>query len=480
MQTDAIREYYENEFNQLAAGVERDDFSSIGEPVTAENPREETFTPVTLPSTSAPLAIDATKRVGIHYFPDDDHYSSADLERWLPILQNLGVNWIVLRAPLDRAIPQDFIDALIAAEINPVIHFNASLVEPPTVQEIRPLLAAYASWGVRFVVFFDRPNLRSQWPVDGWTQRGLVTRFLGIFEPFARASIEAGLTPVFPALEPGGDFWDTAFLRAALEALAESGEGTLRESLAIGAYAWTEDRSMTWGAGGPENWPATMPYHTPANSEDQRGFRIFDWYNAISRAVLGKELPIILIGAGVQRESGKELDAQQGTRAIKMTEALQRKPDPNKNNAVPENVLACNFWLLAAKPETLEAPLAWYKINGKPTKFADEYLAWKLGIPEEKSIHQAVKVNHSVEIRPQAARSLQHYLLLPSTGDWPMDRVRAFISATQAAMGISEQDAINASRVTLAGGLDAFTDDLLRNLIQAGCQVDLLPFSEAI
>lgn len=456
MQTEAIREYYGNEFNRLAAGVEQSgEFPETGSTATLEaNPQ---------------------KRVGIHYFPDSAHYNHADLERWLPILQDLGVNWITLRAPIDRAIPQEFIDALIGSEIIPVIHFNAPLSEQPSVEEIRSLLQAYASWGVRYVVFFDRPNLRSQWPTNGWTQRGLVTRFLDIFTPFAIAAIEAGLTPVFPALEPGGDFWDTAFLRAALEALAESGEGMLRESLALGAYAWTGDKSMTWGAGGPESWPATMPYHTPENSEDQRGFRIFDWYNAVSRAVLGKELPILLLAAGVQRERTKLLDAQQGTRAIKMAETLNRSPDPDKNNTVPANVLACNFWLLSAMPETPEAPLAWYKINGKPTKIADEWLAWKQGEPESKVRVTENTTPHSISSQLPVRHAIQHYLLLSSSTDWPMELIRTFVTKTKATMGSSEQEAISAARVTLAGGLDAFSDELLRNLIQAGCQVDLLP-----
>lgn len=464
MQTETIRAYYENEFNRLAAGVEQ------SEGITATSATE----------TPAPqLETDPKKRVGIHYFPDTNHYNHADLERWLPILQTLGVNWVTLPAPIDRAIPQEFIDALIGSDINPVIHFNASLAEPPNVEDLRPVLKAYANWGVRYVVFFDRPNLRSQWPINGWTQRGLVARFLDIFQPFAIVAIEAGLTPVFPALEPGGDFWDTAFLRAALEALAETGEGTLRESLALGAYAWTEDKSMTWGAGGPENWPATMPYHTPENSEDQRGFRIFDWYNAISRAVLGKELPIILIAAGVQRESGKPLDAQPGTRAIKMAETLNREPNPDKNNAAPANVLACNFWLLSATPETPEAPLAWYKINGKPTKIAEEWLAWKLGIPASKAVIGEPKTTHSVPPQPSGRHAILHYLLLSDTTDWPMEVLRTFVMETKATMGISEQEAVNAARVTLAGGLESFSDELLRKLIKAGCQVDLLSTESA-
>jgi hypothetical protein len=442
-----------------------------------DDPREDAEVQ-TLAVPQDPIEVSVDKRVGIHYFPDTKHYSHADLERWLPIMQNLGANWAVLLAPTDRAIPQEFIDGLIASDINPVIHFNASLAEPPGIQDLKPLMAAYANWGVRFVVFFDRPNLRSQWPANGWTQRGLVSRFLDIFQPLAQAAIENGLTPVFPALEPGGDFWDTAFLRAALEALAENGEGALRESLALGAYAWTEDKSMTWGAGGPESWPATMPYHTPANSEDQRGFRIFDWYNAISRAVLGKELPIILIGAGVQRESGKPLDAQQGTRAINITETLQREPDPDKNNRVPANVISCNFWLLSAIPETPEAALAWYKVNGKPTKFADEYMSWKLGIPESKTIIEEKGIA-VISHQPHINHAIQHYLLLPSMDDWPMELIRAFITETKATMGTSEQEAANASRVTLAGGVEAFSNELLRTLIKAGCQVDLLPMESA-
>ncbi|HLD94245.1 MAG TPA: hypothetical protein VI703_08620 [Anaerolineales bacterium] len=465
MQTEAIREYYDNEFNRLAAGLEQG--GEISEAVL-----------------SAHLDPDPQKRIGMHYFPDTKHYNHADLERWLPILQNLGTHWVTLPAPIDRAIPQEFIDALIGSEINPIIHFNASLIEPPSVDEIRPLLQSYASWGVQYVVFFDRPNLRSQWPLNGWTQRGLVTRFLDIYLPLANAAIESGLTPVFPALEPGGDFWDTAFLRAALEALAESGEGTLRESLVLGAYAWTGDKSMTWGAGGPENWPASMPYHTPENSQDQRGFRIFDWYNAISRAVLGKELPIILIAAGVQREKVKLLDAQQGKRAIRMAETLKRSPDPNNNNTVPANVLACNFWLLSAMPETPEEPMAWYRINGKPTRFADEWMAWKKGASFSKT---AVEENEDVDsnlpvsppVETNGRRPIPHYLLLPDSADWPMDLIRTFVLENKATMGISAQEAAKAARVTLAGGLEAFSDELIRNLIQAGCQVDLLPIESA-
>ena len=411
-----------------------------------------------------------SKRLGLHYFADQDHYSQADLERWLPVLSSLGINWIVLPAPLDRAIPQEFIDALVAAEIQPVVHLAIPLASEHKVEDLAPLFRAYASWGVRHVVLFDRPNLRAQWPGMAWTQRDLVDRFLASFAPLARAALEAGLIPVFPALEPGGDYWDTAFLRSALEGLVAGGEGLLLESLALGAYAWTGDRSMTWGAGGPENWPATMPYYTPDGSEDQRGFRIFDWYNAISRAVLGHELPILILGAGVQRESDKKLDAAAGTRAIKIAESVLRRPDPDANNSVPANVLACNFWLLSADADSPMSSSAWFEPSGRSTKVGHEWIDWRTGNSDEKT-----SASKGTAPDGAARHGRDRYLLLPGETELPLEAIRAFLLEHDANVGTSQAEAAQAARVTLAGGMESFADDLIRSLIQAGCTLDHLP-----
>ena len=111
-------------------------------------------------------------RLGIHYFPDDQHYGLADQQRWLPVMRQLGVRWTVLQAPANVAIPQTFIEGLLAKCIQPIVHLPLSLQSPPVVEEIAPILQAYATWGVQHVVLFDRPNLRSSWPNIGWTQIG--------------------------------------------------------------------------------------------------------------------------------------------------------------------------------------------------------------------------------------------------------------------------------------------------------------------
>ncbi len=55
-----------------------------------------------------------------------------------------------------------------------------------------------------------------------------------------------------------------------------------------------------------------------------------------------------------------------------------------------------------------------------------------------------------------------------------MEAVRTFMQEHGATVGTSQTQAAQAARVTLAGGLDAFADDVLRTLIQAGCTVDYM------
>ena len=98
------------------------------------------------------------KRLGIHYFPDSDHYGKSDIERWLPILKSLGVQWLSLKSPSERAIPEEFLAELQMAGIQPLIHMPLSLETAPSVDEIAPILAAYAQRGVRYISFFDRPK----------------------------------------------------------------------------------------------------------------------------------------------------------------------------------------------------------------------------------------------------------------------------------------------------------------------------------
>lgn len=412
------------------------------------------------------------QRLGIHYFPDSDHFGMNDLQRWLPRMQSLGIHWITLRAPSNWAIPENFLLALNEAKIQSVVHLPLSLESPPTADELSPIFSAYAKRGVRYLAFFDRPNLRTSWPNIGWTQRNLVERFLEVFLPLAHATLEKGLTPLFPPLEPGGDYWDTAFLRAALEEMISRGEGLLLEQMGLSAYVQASGKALDWGIGGPENWPASLPYSTPEDSQDQRGFRIFDWYNAIARATLGREMPLLVLAAEDGLSSGSE-----HARIIDMAQniAFQDENDILSPLLVPKNVLAFNFRLLAAAEGNADEHMAWFDADGAARPIVAEWQAWKQNSSGAKRII-GQEISATATQVENSSGLFRHYLLLPNaereTNEQHFEAIMPFVRKHQATLGYSVAEAQRASRVTLVGGRRSFPEEIVQQLRQAGCQVE--------
>src|SRR4030066_1299299 len=247
-------------------------------------------------------------------------------------------------------------------------------------KKINILFNAYAHWGVNYITPFDRPNMLKNWSPSGWAKTNLVDRFLDIFIPIAEDARQAGLTPVFPPLEPGGDYWDTAFLFAALQGIQRRGQTDLLNQLVISAYGWSGNRSPNWGAGGPERWPRTPPYLTPQNSEDHLGFRIFDWYIATCEAAIGISRPIILLAAGSL--IGNQLDPRspavdihahtwQNMTLVQIMSGHSQEYDP-----VPPQVISCNFWVLSASDGDKELDNAWYKPDTSQLPIVSQLKEW--------------------------------------------------------------------------------------------------------
>ena len=128
-----------------------------------------------------------TRRVGFHYFPDTTHYTNKDLSTWLPVLSRLKASWLVLISDATRAIPEQFVSALIKANITPLVHIPLPLPNSPSASDMKAILAAYARWGVKHIILFDRPNEMSSWSAAGWVQQNLVERFIDRFLPLAAA-----------------------------------------------------------------------------------------------------------------------------------------------------------------------------------------------------------------------------------------------------------------------------------------------------
>jgi hypothetical protein len=417
-------------------------------------------------------------RYGFYYYPDTLHFTEIDIHAWIPELISLGASWLTLLAPEDRAVPELFIRRIIDAGIQPVLHLPLSTNRSGRSEELNLLFNAYAHWGVKYITLFDRPNLLKNWLPSNWAKNNLIDRFLDIFIPIAEDARQAGLIPIFPPLEPGGDYWDTAFLYAALQGIQRRGQIDLLNQLVLSAYAWSGNRSPNWGAGGPERWPQTRPYLTPQNSEDHLGFRIFDWYLATCEAAIGISRPIILLAAGSL--IGNQLDPRspavdihahtwQNMTLVQIMSGHSQEYDP-----VPPQVISCNFWVLSAAEEDNEINNAWYKPDSSQLPIVSQLKEWVANggnnpASSGKSIPSSI-LNFN-RIRP-----ISHYLLLPNyewgTSDMHLEVIRPFIKRYQPTIGFSPVEASHAKKVTVISGTSSVPESIIDGLLAAGCIVE--------
>ncbi|NIR97197.1 MAG: hypothetical protein GWO39_03660, partial [Gammaproteobacteria bacterium] len=199
----------------------------------------------------------------------------------------------------------------------------------------------------------------------------------------------------------------------------------LLDSLTLTAYAWSDGRPLDWGAGGPDAWPQSQPYHTPQGAQDQRGFRIFEWYEALTERILGSSLPILAVAGGARGEAD-------GSGAINANIAkLLRDPD----NA--QSLMAICF---EAMPREADRD-AW---------FVDER-------QEKASASAAAKVVSATG----SAKTFAHYLLLPTEESQAVPAWRkasAFALTHRPVVGFSPTEAALAEQVTIAAGPDVIPD----------------------
>jgi hypothetical protein len=418
-------------------------------------------------------------RLGFHYYPDTIHYRQSDLQAWLPELSTLGISWLTLQATDQRAIPEHFLKGLLQADIEPIIHLHLPLEQPPSPHDAQILFQTYARWGAHYIALFDRPNTLQAWGTSAWSQNDLVEQFLDIFLPLADAALQVGLIPIFPPLEPGGDYWDTSFLRAALEAIQRRGHQDLLDSLVIGAYAWADKHPLNWGAGGPERWPETRPYITPDGEEDQCGFRIFDWYLTLIQAATGNSGRVLLLGMGhrLNREPDPKQDEDPLALHTETNLQIARLLDNEQvvgQEPIPEEIIGGCFWLLTASPDSPFAPQSWYPPDSNHLPIVDALHRWVQERPSFRMQKSLGGMNPAeFQIRPIA-----HYVLLPNSetgiSQWHLDIIRPYINKYQPTVGFSVEEAQYAAKVTVIGGRKLFSKQALEKLQASGCHLELI------
>lgn len=400
-------------------------------------------------------------RIGFHYFPDTFHYRQIDLETWLPRLETMKARWLVIMAPADRAIPEPFIRGLLNAKIEPILQFDLYPDRLPTARSLSLLFKVYAKWGVRYISLFDKPNLQSSWEVTNWTRIDLVERFLDIYLPLAEKCLSAGITPIFPPLEPGGDYWDTAFLRASLLGIKRRGAKPLLDKMVIGASVQIKDKNLNWGAGGPERWPGIRPYSLAEGKEDHRGFRIFDWYNTLVQSVINKPLPVFLfdISPSFKHDPDYTVHSEINFKAAQLLQGCEIDGfDP-----VPDNIIGSAFWLLSAHKKSPYQKQAWFKSNGETLPIVRRMEEW---ITEDQTEKERLS---------KLTRQIEHYLLLPTYEgeilDIHLDLIRPYLKKYRPTIGFSLEEAERAKRVTILGESTSYPEGKISHLRNIGCIV---------
>lgn len=407
-----------------------------------------------------------TQKMGFSYFSSPEYMVSQNLNIWVPSLKKWGGSFVIFNANFDIAVPED---AFIIAQdhgLEPFVHFNATLPSARAFNEASLMLDIYKKWGCKHVIFGDQPNTKNTWHIANWHYETLVDHFLDRFIPLAVHAVRNGLNPILAPLLPGGDYWDCAFLELLLDGLKQRKMESVLNQLTLSSYGFTFHKPLSWGAGGPERWPGSIPYQTPDGQEDQIGFHNFEWVQAASERITSQKMPVIILDAG---RPSAVLESQQTDNAIGVLKmivsaCLNSQPDViNQAFDLPtfnDLVFGCSFSM-----DTLKA------LSGSGFSIGAIDQIFGIGLErEEKNV--PLDGNH---------KYLTHYLLLPSyasgVSDVVLNKVRPIIKKYRPTVGFSLEEASHAAKVSIFPDPYQFTDEQINQLRSSGCQVEILPDS---
>jgi hypothetical protein len=218
------------------------------------------------------------------------------------------------------------------------------------------------------------------------------------------------------------------------------------------------------------------PYHNAAEWQDHRGFRIFDWYIAITKAILLEPRPVLLLGIGNQPGNNGEisLDTQSQTSKHLSVARLLAGESIKGLEPIPSEVLGGAFWVLVAPSNSPHALQAWFGINGKSKPIVSAIKKWVR--KERRAKPSPHRKADPTPPTPQEDAGIHHYLLLPSY-DWGIsnirpDAIRPFLKKHKPTIGFSLNEAARAKRVTVIGGPQIIPEVALNKLRAKGCIVD--------
>lgn len=407
--------------------------------------------------------------IAFRYFPDTQHYGREDLNRWLSQLQAMGASWLILHSTLAEVIPEFFLRELLEHKVEPVVHMGAPCIGPLDGVGLSRLLRQYASYGLRYLYFYSEPNMVMHWSPIDWGRPDLVEGFLDLLLPCLDRAVEAGLYPLFPPLEPGGHYWDTAFLASSLGYLRDREKGYLFDRMGVAIRNPTLQRNLNWGKGGSRQWRGSLPYCTPPGAEDHCGFFLFEWYDEIIRPLVGASLPLLSVNGGIT------LGGSDGEGFSQIEESSHAEGSLEicrmlREGELPDYLFCQSLGLLASGGDPRYEEEAWFKADGGRLP-AVEALRGMEKHPRLFSWDRPPVPNPIVYPKP-----MYHYLLFGSWEDAVAEKEWAsaerYLKRFRPSCGFSVEDAMQAEYVTIVGDSLSVSPQVERMIRAAGCKVE--------
>ena len=404
--------------------------------------------------------------LGFEYFSSPEFLVLKRVRDWLPVLKQLGASAVVIQSGFDKAIPEDIFLVARDQQLTPVVHFTMELPLTRKFNEVAFLMDVYAKWGVSEVILGNKPNSKSSWTATAWHYDSIVDHFLDRFIPLANHAVRAGLSPALPPLQPGGDYWDTAFVELVLGGLKRRQMEGILDCLSLTSYGYTFNKPLSWGAGGPERWLGVKPYQTPEGQQDQLGFNNYAWQNAMGLRATGKNFPISILDAGSSGMKFVQSNYQAMKKDIKTIYAsILGKLAPNSSKTEMAVMFDDSVKQVFFSLDNI-AKLMQNKISSKEL------------IEFFKEPKHAGKTIKSVE---DSGKVFDHYLLLPAhtsgISDVILNKIRPLIKHRQTTVGFSPSEAKFARKVSIYPDPIVFSDEVIDELRSAGCTVEILPDS---
>ena len=409
---------------------------------------------------------ESIQEFGFTYFSSPKYLVNKKIKTWISTMRELGASVVVFQANFARAIPEDVFLCARDNHITPVVHFSSELPLARKFNEVAFLLEIYAKWGVNEVIFGEKPNMKHAWPIAGWHYESLVDHFLDRFIPLATQAVRLGLTPVAPPLQPGGDYWDTAFMELFLSGLKRRQVSEILDPLILASYGYTFDKPLDWGRGGPELWSLSKPYQTTEGEQDQLGFHQFEWIHAIGQKATGKILQTIILDAGnpgsqySQKDPGQVIEGIRQIMLVCMGQGLESENERSGLIGFNDITRFCAFGL-----DTINEMI--------PQPFEPQDLLRLFGRNGGSKAGQVKDLD--------LTKPIKHYLLLPlhrsGVSDAILNKVRPLIKSCQPTIGFSLKEAALAEKVSVYPDQSLFPTEAINKLRNSGSIVKILPES---